>query len=463
MAYSFYNPNTNTNTNRSPGGPRISNAQNALGRPSIFGQDALPFREPPPPYTSQLPLDAAPRETNHGEAPPRNRILAPSHTADVCMGNAELRASHPARQWRHQVRAETERIMDDARRHPAKYVGTYPGLIADANIKQSWLDQGIWNKRWGDRLPFGAWRHEEPSESDSEAEAEAEVEHDPLPGFNLFMPRSEQPVVQRRQQTDEERETRKRKREKFVNASRPFNQFNYQVAKESERLEAELSSVVLINTDVNTKAYRNVKNSWINRNIWDDKWGILPGMSWKHERPLDFTPPAQHDPPRGDRLETRPLNLFGQGPISNNLFTGILNTRTLFGGAPVPFATATETRDHHAVDIQAEPSSSPPESSPPAPRRHSSPNQVSQSEIHSPPSNPDEGEPVNDEPNATIAPLRRSKRLANATKEINDPSESVSGLVGETVQPSAGPSQPRVIGKRKRSSQQQPRKGRKIR
>ncbi|TWU71216.1 hypothetical protein ED733_000464 [Metarhizium rileyi] len=39
--------------------------------------------------------------------------------------------------------------------------------------------------------------------------------------------------------------------------------------------------------DINTKAYENVKNTWIKRGIWNRKWGILPGMSWKHENPLE--------------------------------------------------------------------------------------------------------------------------------------------------------------------------------
>jgi hypothetical protein len=33
-------------------------------------------------------------------------------------------------------------------------------------------------------------------------------------------------------------------------------------------------------------AYENVKNTWTKREIWNRRWGILPGMSWKHEGPL---------------------------------------------------------------------------------------------------------------------------------------------------------------------------------
>jgi hypothetical protein len=39
--------------------------------------------------------------------------------------------------------------------------------------------------------------------------------------------------------------------------------------------------------DINSRAYQNVKNTWITRFIWNNNWGIMPGMSWKHEEPLD--------------------------------------------------------------------------------------------------------------------------------------------------------------------------------
>ena len=39
--------------------------------------------------------------------------------------------------------------------------------------------------------------------------------------------------------------------------------------------------------DINTRAYENVKNTWTKRGIWNKRWGILPGMSWKHEEPLE--------------------------------------------------------------------------------------------------------------------------------------------------------------------------------
>jgi hypothetical protein len=34
---------------------------------------------------------------------------------------------------------------------------------------------------------------------------------------------------------------------------------------------------------INTTAYQKVRNTWISQGIWNDSWGLLPGMRWKHE------------------------------------------------------------------------------------------------------------------------------------------------------------------------------------
>jgi hypothetical protein len=39
--------------------------------------------------------------------------------------------------------------------------------------------------------------------------------------------------------------------------------------------------------NINTTAYERVKATWVRRGIWNTKWGILPGMSWKHEQPQE--------------------------------------------------------------------------------------------------------------------------------------------------------------------------------
>ena len=78
--------------------------------------------------------------------------------------------------------------------------------------------------------------------------------------------------------------------------------------------------------DINTMAYEAVKQAWVKRGIWDKKWGLLPGMSWKHEHPLEellreemgagiipsHAGPLEHNPLEVD--EALPRSIFDLPP-----------------------------------------------------------------------------------------------------------------------------------------------------
>lgn len=38
--------------------------------------------------------------------------------------------------------------------------------------------------------------------------------------------------------------------------------------------------------DINSRAYETVKRIWMRRGIWNRKWGMMLGTSWKHEEPF---------------------------------------------------------------------------------------------------------------------------------------------------------------------------------
>ncbi|KAI9849329.1 MAG: hypothetical protein M1837_004789 [Sclerophora amabilis] len=80
--------------------------------------------------------------------------------------------------------------------------------------------------------------------------------------------------------------------------------FNFELSKEKQRLACNeleenscLASQELKNRelfrgqDINTKAYENVKDRWIRWEIWNDEWGVLPGMLWMHEDPVEVELP----------------------------------------------------------------------------------------------------------------------------------------------------------------------------
>jgi hypothetical protein len=116
-------------------------------------------------------------------------------------------------------------------------------------------------------------------------------------------------------------------REREREASRPYHQFVYQISTERERIQEDSTSREDAGAgDINTKAYENVKNTWTKRGIWDRRWGILPGMSWKHEGSFeelvadDFASvPA--NPPVNDSHEVGEapvVRIFGSPPFEAN-------------------------------------------------------------------------------------------------------------------------------------------------
>ncbi|KAK8043430.1 hypothetical protein PG993_005860 [Apiospora rasikravindrae] len=206
----------------------------------------------------------------------------------------EHRASWPRTQWRDEAFEEGHRMLQ-ARIEEGTFVYVPDStnlppaeLLKSARkvAKERWIEQGIWNDKWGPGMPTGLWKHEEPldmkSESDSENDPETQAR-------SLFsgVATSEAPKSEERLQRLAGRQlVRERERE----ASRPFHQFVHQVSAERERMRNKTRPAepnALDPADINTKAYDNVKDTWVKRGIWNQRWGILPGMNWKHEQDLD--------------------------------------------------------------------------------------------------------------------------------------------------------------------------------
>ncbi|KAJ4307737.1 hypothetical protein N0V84_012527 [Fusarium piperis] len=184
-------------------------------------------------------------------------------------------ASMPCKQFGDEVNEELNRLaQDDADRTHSIPCHTYNHhLVAEENVKKKWKVEGIWNDKW---TPLGPdpwlWKHEESLSSGSPA-------------------------------TDQQRRERE--------ASRPFHRFMYQVSQERQRIQEPFMRFVRLRAkhsrpvegappidetnipetwaslDINARAYQRVKDAWVERGIWYDKWGVLPGMTWKHEHSLE--------------------------------------------------------------------------------------------------------------------------------------------------------------------------------
>ncbi|KAH8669291.1 hypothetical protein BGZ61DRAFT_306762, partial [Ilyonectria robusta] len=304
----------------------------------------------------------------------------------------EHRASFPSNQFDAEKSEEIDRLYEAnrnrSRRQPA---GTNIYKLAEENVKTRWVEQGIWNERWK-QLTLWRWKHEEPFEPESESVSDSAAEGE-APLFCLPSKRAE--AKPRRPKSAEElrwiagrRPVRERERE----ASRPFHRFVYQVSKERERIQDEmnppappapdfsdlnLAATTQTPLDINSTAYERVKNTWMERGIWNKKWGVLPGMSWKHEQPLeemlreelgDDAASVQASALGDDRYgtgEVPPRSIFG-APLSaesNGQASGIRNASQqeppadtlseLLNGDVSHSSTASNSRRRHATSREA--------------------------------------------------------------------------------------------------------------
>jgi hypothetical protein len=182
--------------------------------------------------------------------------------------------------------------------------------IAQGTIRERWIEQGIWDDRWGaSEPPHSAWWvHQE--------RLELEPDRVEPPRFSLSATSAQRSPP--RPKTDEELrliEEQRAARARQRDASRPFHQFIHQVSEERRRIEDGISlgdraapglsdsdapvhrtvsqpqnesnaqgAAVANPPNINTTAYGRVRDTWVKRGIWNKKWGVLPGMSWKHEQ-----------------------------------------------------------------------------------------------------------------------------------------------------------------------------------
>lgn len=205
---------------------------------------------------------------------------------------AERNASLPYYQLMAQEDKEEKWLVEADRNgtHPLPGRVDFNKLACD-NVKNRWVEQGIWNEKWTSTASIGIWKHQEPLESESELETDDERERQPRIFAAPSTPRPPK-SDEEKQRIVKQRSLRLREREASRQASRPFHQFVYQVSFQRGRIQdlignGEASPAAITNADINTRAYEMVKSFWVKQKIWDGRWGILPGMTWKHEEPFD--------------------------------------------------------------------------------------------------------------------------------------------------------------------------------
>ena len=152
--------------------------------------------------------------------------------------------------------------------------------IAYRYVKDSWIDQGIWNEQWGDQYPGYQWKHEEPPE------IPVLPDNGPMlydtNGRLVGDPEKAAENLKKQELANERWHAEQAACRRDRETSRPCFQFAYQVAK-LERMFEMSTSPTASAWDRERKAYETVKGVWVRRGLWDGRWGHVPGSSWKHE------------------------------------------------------------------------------------------------------------------------------------------------------------------------------------
>lgn len=246
------------------------------------------FSESPPSYRSRSGTTTQP-DSPVPENDPLTEYIARKDKLRL-----QWMASTAANQFITQRREEMQRMEQSG-----EFVGAgkSPSDVASDRVRERWIEQGVWDpkwyeanlERWGEGvqnapLLDALWMHQVPLGDDSDPEEDSTAD------FVFGAKRKRQKTDEEARQSDERRAERQRQRE----VTRPIHQFNYQLSQERERLLRERAQeapdedpVKRYPPDINSQAYTIVKDRWISRGLWVDKWGILPGMTWLHERDFD--------------------------------------------------------------------------------------------------------------------------------------------------------------------------------
>lgn len=290
-----------------------------LHNPEQLARERDRFNKPPPPAAPTLSLAERVKQMLYD---------AGTHPVQIWnMRRAARNSSRPITQFKNQARREMHRLWGQQREIKRGRRPTLPcddtadsGVNAENNVRRRWVAQGIWAREWGSAWPKG--RTNPPGISGRPYgddgpfrglyavrphrpwQGETWGHEDPSPGLE---PASEPPLSwssQRRKAQPEEQTIPQplrylRKPEgvypqyripktlvRSPEASRPYRQFQYQVAQERKWIKDDLDYVPPIEpVDIDALAYKTIRANWVEDGIWNPNWGELPGMTWHHEEP----------------------------------------------------------------------------------------------------------------------------------------------------------------------------------
>lgn len=192
----------------------------------------------------------------------------------------ELGNSTASRQFNIQTTDELGRICAARDKNLLQHRLSDLEQAAEANVKYRWIQQGIWDESWDSQPSGKTWKHE-LQDPPSPVEPSDSINDGGLAELRAMHKRG-------RSKLEEEYCEISRRAVNYQDqqSSRPCYQFLYQFCQERQWIKMGLSDQAQDQeTNLDTRAYENLKSRWIREGIWDDDWTFVPGTSWRHERP----------------------------------------------------------------------------------------------------------------------------------------------------------------------------------
>ncbi|KAF2113723.1 hypothetical protein BDV96DRAFT_578258 [Lophiotrema nucula] len=260
------------------------------------------YNDPPPPYPSS-------GETTQPDSPTTDF----DESVLSAQRNEAILQSMPHEQFHRQSCRERDRIIYQwqEERYGRKQTLQFDEALdfqanAENNVRARWVQQGIWKHEWGQAwpkgaraednrwlssrentgrpYPFGHWGHEKGRQPKLVKKPKTKI-----PNVFAGWGREEPGTTGKGGLTSRIDVAKEPTIEECgTTASRPYNQFLFQISLEREWLRDELQyKPDTAAPDIDTLAYENTKNFWIEDEVWNPTWGEQPGMTWMHEDLLD--------------------------------------------------------------------------------------------------------------------------------------------------------------------------------
>ena len=301
--------------------------------PQLLDSARVRFSESPPPYQSQQSETTTVLST--GSETAEEALIRKWKDRKVQL-KYDRQNSLPSSQFRHELKEEGLRLWKKATEHDTGYTTNMPWHYKYDEcwkaVEDHWREEGIWSDKYTPKtLGNWRWKHELALESSSQSEVEEERS-------TLFGPQVTRKRKSRTAITETERQQKRARREKEREASRPFHRFFYQCSLEIATKLRGMEPYDQIPTDIVSQVLQQRRKLWKKAKIWDERWGIVPGMQWMHEVPLQqlydyYAPPPQLLAAAGDRGATADAAPRDLEPTQTHLFGPPSPTRPASGDA----------------------------------------------------------------------------------------------------------------------------------